>query len=137
MSHKSSQVKGPVDGSVIFIGIRPDAFGPGALPPGITAADLAVQIERGWAAIEAEGVEGELCLIGTGPDEAEAELRERFASRTFGVALVGGGIRMLPENTVLFERIVTVLTDLAPGIRFAFNTGPENSLEALRRWLEP
>ena len=79
---------------------------------------------------------GEWCGIGTDPDETEAELRRRFAERSFGVVLVGGGIRLLPQNTVLFERIVNVLIDLQPDVRLSFNTGPENSLEALRRWLD-
>jgi hypothetical protein len=120
----------------LFIGLRADVFGPNELPPGLTQADLAAQIERGWSAIQEAGVDGGLCLIGKDPDEAEAVLRERFAVRAFGLAMIGGGIRMLPEHTVLFERIVNVLIDLQPGIRLSFNTGPENSLEALRRWLD-
>jgi hypothetical protein len=136
LSHRNSDVKPPVDERVLFIGIHPDAFGPGELPPGMTVATLAAQIERGWAAIEAEGITGEWCGIGKDPDDAEAELRRRFAEMPFGLAVIGGGIRLLPENTVLFERIVNVLIDLQPGIRLSFNTSPENSLEALRRWLD-
>jgi hypothetical protein len=136
MSHKSSQVRPPVNEYTLLIGIRAEAFGPGELPPGLTVGALAVQIERGWAAIEAEGVDGALCLIGTDPDEAEAELRRRFAERPAGIAVIGGGVRMFPQHTVLFERIVNVLIDLQPGIRLGFNTGPENSLEAIRRWTD-
>ncbi|WP_198667256.1 hypothetical protein [Glycomyces dulcitolivorans] len=136
MSHRSSKVSPPVDERALFIGIHPDEFGPGELPPGMTPATLAAQIERGWAAIEAEGVTGEWCGLGKDPDDAEAELRRRFADKPFGLAVIGGGIRLLPEHTVLFERIVNVLIDLQPGIRLSFNTNPENSLEALRRWLD-
>jgi hypothetical protein len=136
MSHKSSQVKSPPNERVMFIGIRPEALNPDELPPGLTVEMVAAGIERGWAAIQAEGIVGEWCGIGTDPDETEAELRRRFAERSFGVVLVGGGIRLLPQNTVLFERIVNVLIDLQPDVRLSFNTGPENSLEALRRWLD-
>lgn len=62
--------------------------------------------------------------------------RKRFAEGTFGVALIGGGVRLLPENTVLFERIVNVLIDLQPGIRLSFNTSPQNALDAIRRWTD-
>lgn len=49
--------------------------------------------------------------------------------------MVGGGVRMMPENTLLFERLLNVLTEAAPGIRLCFNTAPENTVEALRRWI--
>ena len=135
MSHKHSQVKAPANESVLFIGIRPDAFAPEDLPPGMTPEDLAVRVEAGQAAIAASGVDAAHCLTGFDADEAEAQIREHFASRAYGLAMIGGGIRLLPEHTVLFERIVNVLIDLQPGIRLSFNTGPENSLDSLRRWL--
>ncbi|WP_175647761.1 hypothetical protein [Streptomyces cyaneochromogenes] len=50
--------------------------------------------------------------------------------------MIGGGVRMLPENTLLFERLVNVLTEEAPGIRLCFNTTPEDTVEALRRWIK-
>lgn len=136
MSHKNSSVKPPPNERVLFIGIRPEAFAPDELPGAMTVEELAAQIERGWAAVQAEGIVGEWCGIGKDADEAEAELRRRFAERSFGLALVGAGIRILPEHTVLFERIVNVLVDLQPDIRLSFNTSPQNSLEALRRWLD-
>ncbi|MFE9444410.1 hypothetical protein ACFYO2_36730 [Streptomyces sp. NPDC006602] len=101
-----------------------------------TVEELAAQIERGWADLQAAGIDGEMCEIGMDVDEAEAELRRKFDGRSFGVALIGGGIRNVPENTVLFERIVNVLIDLQPGIRLSFNTHPNNALEALQRWLD-
>jgi hypothetical protein len=136
MSHQNSQVKAPVSARVIFIGFLAETMSEAELAPlNMTVAELAVQIERGWGAIQAQGVAGELCGISKDPDEAEAELRRRFAEGTFGVALIGGGVRLLPENTVLLERIVNVLIDLQPDIRISFNTSPQNALDAIRRWL--
>ncbi|MDX3835980.1 hypothetical protein [Streptomyces europaeiscabiei] len=51
------------------------------------------------------------------------------------LAMIGGGVRMLPEDTLLFERLVNVLSEAAPGIRLCFNTAPENTVEALGRWV--
>lgn len=137
MSHKNSPVKPPTNQRVLAIGIRADAFTPDDLPPPFTRVEeLAEQIELGWASLQAAGVDGEMCGIGTDPDEAEAEIRKRFAERSFGLALIGGGIRNVPENTILFERIVNVLIDLQPHIRLSFNTHPNNALEALQRWLD-
>ncbi|WP_205326442.1 hypothetical protein [Glycomyces sp. YM15] len=136
MSHKHSQVHPPSNERALFIGIRPEAFGPEDLPPGMTVEDLAGRVERGQAAIAAAGIEAAHCLIGFDPDGAEAAIREHFASSAYGLAMIGGGIRLLPEHTVLFERIVNVLIDLQPRIRLSFNTDPENSIDALRRWLD-
>ncbi|MCX4852890.1 hypothetical protein [Streptomyces canus] len=96
----------------------------------------AAQIDRDWAALQAAGIDGEMCYIGMDPDEAEAELRRQVAGQSFGVALIGGGIRNVPENTVLFERVINVLIELQPNIRLSFNTHPSNSLEALQRRLD-
>ncbi len=49
--------------------------------------------------------------------------------------MVGGGVRTLPENTQLFERLLNVLTEAAPGIRLCFNTAPDNTVQALSRWI--
>lgn len=137
MSHQNSLVKAPVNDHVLFIGFLPEALTSEELAPlNMTVEQLAAQFDRSWAAIQAEGVVGEMCGISKDPDEAEAEIRKRFAERPFGVALVGGGVRLLPENTVLFERIVNVLIDLQPDIRLSFNANPENTLEAIRRWLD-
>jgi hypothetical protein len=137
MSHQNSQVKAPINDQVLFIGFLPEALTTEELAPlKLTVEEVAAQMERGWAAIQAQGVEGEMCGISKDPDEAEAELRKRFTGRSFGSALIGGGVRLLPQNTVLFERIVNVLIDLQPNIRLSFNTSPENALEAIRRWLD-
>lgn len=51
--------------------------------------------------------------------------------------MIGGGVRMLPEHTLLFERLVNVLLEASPGIRLCFNSSPETTIDALRRWIEP
>ncbi|MGW5214623.1 hypothetical protein ACWEQO_26420 [Streptomyces sp. NPDC004051] len=73
---------------------------------------------------------------GAKPDCAAAIVREQLQKHTFGLAMIGGGIRMLPENTLLFERLVNVLTEEAPWVRLCFNTTPEDTIEALRRWIQ-
>jgi hypothetical protein len=134
MSHQISPAKAALNDHILAIGIHPEEFTPEELAPfNLTVEKLAAQIERSWAAIEAEGIVGEVLGVTKDPDEAEAALRTRFAERPFGAALVGSGVRLLPEHTVLFERIINVLIDLQPDIRLSFNTGPETMLDAIRR----
>jgi len=136
MSHKNSSVAAPINDQVIFIGFAAEAMTTEELAPlGMTVEQLTEQMDRGWAAIQAQGVNGVLAGISKDPDEAEAQLRAHFAEQSYGVALIGGGVRMLPENTVLLERLVNVLIDLQPGIRISFNTSPQNAYDAIQRWI--
>ena len=136
MSHRNSSVAAPINNQTLFIGFAAEAMTTEELAPlNMTVEQLSEQIERGWAAIKEQGVEGALCGISRDPDETEAQLRTRFAEQPYGVALIGGGVRMLPENTVLLERVVNVLIDLQPGIRISFNTSPQNAYDAIQRWI--
>ncbi|MDX2524563.1 hypothetical protein ACSCB1_03355 [Streptomyces europaeiscabiei] len=137
MSHKNSQVKPPVNQRVLALGIRSDALSTDDFPPGVaTLEELVAMRKRSWAALQATGIDGEAGEVSLDPDEAEAELRRLFDGRSFGVVLIGGGIKNVPEYTVLFERIVNVLIELQPDIRLSFSTHPMNVLEALQRWLD-
>ncbi|PZE66168.1 MULTISPECIES: hypothetical protein [unclassified Curtobacterium] len=136
MSHRNSSVAAPINNQTLFIGFAAEAMTTEELAPlNMTVEQLSEQIERGWAAIKEQGVEGALCGISRDPDETETQLRTRFAEQPYGVALIGGGVRMLPENTVLLERVVNVLIDLQPGIRISFNTSPQNAYDAIQRWI--
>ncbi|MFI1355245.1 hypothetical protein ACH4TV_16990 [Streptomyces sp. NPDC020898] len=136
MSHKNSQVKPPINQRVLALGITPDALTPDDFPPGVsTLDDLIAMRKRSWAELQATGIDGESAFVSLDPDEAEAELRRLFDGRSFGVALIGGGIKNVPAYTVLFERIVNVLIDVQPGIRLSFSSHPTNVPEALQRWL--
>ncbi|MEU5869626.1 hypothetical protein ABZ815_51285 [Nonomuraea sp. NPDC047529] len=51
---------------------------------------------------------------------------------SFGVTMIGAGVRTIPEHTLLSERLINVLATAAPGIRFCFNTSPETTIDAIR-----
>jgi len=92
-------------------------------------------VSRGHEAMRAAGFDIASCQIPAEPDAAEARLRECMAAGAFRVAMIGAGVRMAPEHTLLFERLVNVVNELAPGVAFCFNTAPEDAVDALRRWL--
>ncbi|MFG2555962.1 hypothetical protein ACGFWF_39425 [Streptomyces sp. NPDC048581] len=125
----------PGDTKVLSIGLHPSALDYSRMPDGVDEAVLTARIDAANAALREAGFDAVPCLIGVSPDSAEATVRERLHEHTFGLAMIGGGVRMLPENTLLFERLVNVLTEEAPGIRLCFNTSPEDTVEALRRWI--
>jgi hypothetical protein len=107
------------------------------LPDGVDQASLTARIERGNAALHDAGFDVVSRQVDTSPDAAEELIRASFEGTSFGLAMIGGGIRMVPEHTLLFERIVNVLLTVSPGIRLCFNTALDNTVDALRRWIEP
>src|SRR5687767_7206329 len=121
---------------ILMIGIQARALDYSKLPPGLDEATTE-RIEAGFGATVAAGFDAVSCLIGTSPDEAEAEIRAAFGRDRFGLVMIGGGIRMVPEYTELFERVINACNAESPGITFCFNSSPETSLDALRRHVQP
>ncbi|WP_258308539.1 hypothetical protein [Streptomyces sp. NWU339] len=126
----------PSDTKVLSIGLHPSALDYSRMPDGVDEAALTTRIEAANAALREAGFDAVPCLIDASPDRAAAIVREQLQKHTFGLAMIGGGVRMLPENTLLFERLVNVLTEEAPWVRLCFNTTPEDTIEALRRWIQ-
>ncbi len=120
-----------------MIGIHPRALDYSKLPPGLDEATMTERIEAGFGATVAAGFDAVSCLIGTSADEAETEIRTAFGRDRFGLVMIGAGIRMFPEYTELFERVINVCSTESPGIAFCFNTSPETTLDALRRHVQP
>ncbi|MFI6014196.1 hypothetical protein ACIBAG_36290 [Streptomyces sp. NPDC051243] len=136
MSRPRTSTALPVGTKVLSIGLHPSALDYSRMPDGVDEAVLTARIGAANAALIEAGFDAVPCLVGVSPDGAEATVRERLREHSFGLAMIGGGVRMLPENTLLFERLVNVLTEEAPGIRLCFNTSPEDTVEALRRWIQ-
>lgn len=130
-------VRPPANRRVLSIGIDPRDLDPDQLGPGMTVELVEQRAAEGRAAVAAAGYDVRSCLVGTDPDAAEAEIRAQLADTVFGLVMIGGGIRALPGNTLLFERLVNVLAEQEPRIRFCFNTAPDTTREAIARWLEP
>ncbi|WP_104062444.1 hypothetical protein [Arthrobacter sp. 4R501] len=98
---------------------------------------LATRIAAGEAAMREAGFDIVPCQVSADPDESEKMVRECLAARPVQVAMIGAGVRMAEEHTLLFERVVNLLSELVPGIVFCFNTSPEATINALRRRARP
>ncbi|MBF8184163.1 hypothetical protein ITP53_00050 [Nonomuraea sp. K274] len=121
---------------ILTIGLHPGAIDY-SRHPGLDEATIAARIEQGHAAVRAAGFDAVQCLVGADPDTAEKTVRERLSEGPFVVAMIGGGVRTASEHTLLFERLINVLVATTPGIRFCFNTTPETTIDAIRRWIQP
>lgn len=122
--------------TVLSIGLHPSAVDYTRYPH-LDEATLTARIEAGETALREAGFDIVTCQLPADPDAAEARLRAALAGRTFPVTMIGAGVRMAPEHTLLFERLINTVTELTPGTRFCFNTSPETTIDALRRWVSP
>ena len=116
---------------VLLIGLAPEAVDLSDAP--IDLATLKERIAVGNAEVTEAGYDALSCEIGTGVDDAVAQVREALGQKTWDIVMIGGGVRAVPAHTELFEAIVNLVHELAPGVRFAFNAGPDTTLAALRR----
>ena len=76
---------------ILMIGIHARALDYSKLPPDLDEATMTERIEAGFGATTAAGFDAVNCLIGTSPDEAEAEIRSAFGRDRFGLVMIGGG----------------------------------------------
>jgi hypothetical protein len=122
--------------TVLSVGLHPSAIDY-SRHPGLGEATLTARIEAGEAALREAGFDFVSCQVPAEPDEAEKAVRECAARGRFGVAMIGAGVRMAAEQTLLFERLVNVINEIMPGTAFCFNESPETTVDALRRWVRP
>lgn len=120
--------------SVLLIGLAPEAVDYAKFP-GLDAERLAAGLEAALAAVVAAGFDASWCLTERDAAAAEAAISARLAERGYDAVMIGAGVRAVPENLELFERIVNLVHAAAPGARICFNTSPDTTLAAVRRWL--
>jgi hypothetical protein len=120
---------------VLVIGIDPDTLDPDEW--GVTAEHNAMVgrlIAEGEAALRAAGYAVEMVLIAIDAP-LETALVPRLKAQAWDCVVVGGGIRKPPELADLFERVINAVHRHAPAAAIAFNTKPDDTLDAARRWV--
>jgi hypothetical protein len=98
-----------------------------SLTPDLVRAFIEWQLER----LRASGYDVISCLVDLG-DTAEVVALESLKSRQFDCVVIGAGLR---ERLLLFEKLLNLVHAHAPGAKLCFNTNPEDTAEAVRRWV--
>jgi hypothetical protein len=81
------------------------------------------------------GYEVQGCLVDLG-ETAESVVSDILSREKFDCILVGAGVRVLPQHTVLFEKIINTIHQKAPpSSKICFNTNPSDTVEAAFRWI--
>lgn len=79
--------------------------------------------------------ENDTGLVGTSSLTPEEWVPCRDALRThrYDAVIVGSGLRLIPDQTAVFEAVVNTIRTLAPATPMLFNEGPGTNIEALER----
>ena len=81
------------------------------------------------------GYELQSCLLDPrGTDESVVS--DTLSREKFDCIMVGAGVRVLSQNTILFEKIMNTIHQKAPpSSKICFNTNPADTIEAILRWV--
>ena len=123
--------------SVLFVGQQPETvdFTDPTLPPGVTAEKIHAGIALALQQMAERGWRADLCLIQ--PDEtAGPEVERKLTGQAYDCVVIGAGIRLPPNSLTMFEAVINGVHRAAPGAAIAFNTRPEDSADAVARWLQ-
>ena len=118
--------------TVLLIGLDP-AVVDYAKWPGLTPERLQAALEGDVGRLKEAGFAAEVCFIDHG-ETAAATVEAALAKTAFDVILIGAGVRTDRAELHLFEQLINVVHEKAPTARICFNTGPTDSLDAVKRW---
>ena len=119
---------------VLLIGIDPALVDFSRSAAGRTAEQVAAAGNAATEQLRALGYDVHNCLIDLG-ETAAAVVVQTLAQRPFDCILIGAGIRGLPQHTLLFEQVINVVHQHAPTAKLCFNTNPNDTAEAVLRWI--
>ena len=110
-----------------------DFDAPGA-PPDMSADKVMAGLNGSVDRLKAAGHDAAL-LLTTDDGPVDEQVARALARTDYDVVVIGAGLRTLPAMADRFERIVNAIREHAPGARLAFNSRPDDSDTAARRWL--
>jgi hypothetical protein len=123
--------------SIMVIGLEPtliDFSGPDFADTGMDAKKVLAGLKSSEDELTRLGHSVQMCLTDFG-ETAEAVVQSQLHQKQFDCILIGAGIRMIPSNLILFEKLINVVHEHAPQAKLCFNTNPKDTAEAVQRWL--
>ena len=120
--------------SVLLIGLDPTLidFSQPGYPPGMTAEKVFAGLKACEGELTGLGYSVEMCYTDFG-ETAEAVVRNHLGQKRFNCIMIGAGVRAVPANFLLFEKLINVVHEHAPQARLCFNTVPSDTAAAVQR----
>ena len=126
----------PTEKTVLLIGLDPaliDFSQPG-YPPGMSAEKVMAGLKASEDELSRRGYSVEMCLTDFGAT-AEAGVEKALKRKAFDCVMIGAGVRIVPSNFLLFEKLINVVHEHATQARICFNTLPSDTAAAVMRWI--
>ena len=122
--------------SVLVIGLDPTLidFSKPGYAPGMNATQVLAGLKSSEDELTRLGYSVQMCLTDFG-ETAEAVLQGQLKQKPFDCIVIGAGIRTIPSNFILFEKLINVVHEHAPQAKLCFNTKPSDTADAVQRWL--
>jgi hypothetical protein len=99
-----------------------------------TPSEIAAKISADTARIKSAGYDVTVYYMNDDdPQTGLAWLTEKLQAEKFDGVMVGSGLRLVPEQTELFEKVMNVVRRVSPESMLMFNDGPGGNYEALKR----
>lgn len=102
--------------------------------PGLNAEKVLAGLEIGRKSLLDINLDAEICLIDFG-QTAKDVILEKLKEKCFDYILIGAGVRTTKGNFILFEKLINIIHEHAPKAKICFNTSPNDTAEAVKRWL--
>lgn len=118
---------------ILLIGFDPALVDFSSMP-GLDAEKVGRTLRAQEQRLRDLGFDAEWCLTDLG-ETAEAVVRAALAAKPCDVVLIGAGVRAMPAHFALFERLINVVHEGAPRAKICFNTRPDDTEEAVLRWI--
>jgi spermidine synthase len=123
--------------TAIQIGLDPDVIDYSSSEfaqfPGLSKEKLRAANDDNVAALRAAGYHVDNCLIDFG-DAGADKARQWLEAKRYDAVLIGGGVRLVAANTLLFEAIVNAAHVSQPDCRFVFNRAAVATPDDICRW---
>ena len=119
---------------VLLIGLDPKVVDYASLPTRLDEPTLRASLDADLHRLRDLGYDATWLLTDRG-ETAVALVTARLAAEKFDCIVVGAGIRTIGPMFPLFEKLVNAIHAGAPGAKIAFNTKPDDTHEAVQRWV--
>ena len=119
--------------NILLIGLDPTVVNYDRWP-GLTAEKLEAGLRRDEETLNESGYDARICFVDHG-ETAQSVVKAALEETDFACVLVGAGVRTDADEFLLFEKLINVIHENAPGARICFNTGPTDSVDAVKRWV--
>ena len=119
---------------VLLLGLLPSVVDFSSIPD-LTEEKLDASLKAQEKSLRDLGFDARWCLVDLGAT-AEAAARDALSAGPWDVILIGAGVRAMPAQFALFEKLINVVHEHAPKARICFNTRPDDTTEAVLRWID-